>query len=390
MEIPFSLADYLEKKKMSEKGTNAGCHESATKTKCNQDLTPQQKAAKRALKRELKAQRKRAKLETRLKHSIVRKDSRLQNETREALRNLGQVEPLEVVDERIELCRRFLVQFCRELTRRQNAKMSNKLKETQTEKAVTLLRHMTKGTQDIRMFDIPDALWGYTRQKFKERAMLVARSLAKLDPNRQSPTAGNIPQTTLQISRNCWEKVTCLRRICSVGCGPGCDAVGVGAFLQEFNKGNSRVDHAILLDWAIDKWQMILDPVVELASSTHIASFSLGHCDISRDLHDKANKDALSKISPKEACCEVDLFLFSYILTETRGSWEPFLKSLVECAKKGTLFYFAEPTPWQLHQVRKLFEGTLEFVWLDSSMDTPAMQPLDRRLGPGVLMGRKC
>jgi SAM-dependent methyltransferase len=86
---------------------------------------------------------------------------------------------------------------------------------------------------------------------------------------------------------------------------------------------------------------------------------------------------------------DVDFYLFSYVLTETRGKWEVFMRELVREAKPNALFYFAEPTPWQLHQVRLLLPD-LDYIWLDSSMNQlPNLQALEARLGPGVLLARK-
>ena len=50
------------------------------------------------------------------------------------------------------------------------------MKEYQTLKAVKLLKHMTKGTQEISMFEDESALCGYVRQKFYECAILLYTS----------------------------------------------------------------------------------------------------------------------------------------------------------------------------------------------------------------------
>ena len=107
---------------------------------------------------------------------------------------------------------------------------------------------------------------------------------------------------------------------------------------------------------------------------------------------------------------KIDLYIFSYILTETRGKWEEFVQGLVASAKSHALFYFAEPTPWQLHHLRnhvlgqnvlpsalkdKATDATattprLDYIWLDSSMNQSAdLQAMDGRLGPGTLLARK-
>ena len=88
------------------------------------------------------------------------------------------------------------------------------------------------------------------------------------------------------------------------------------------------------------------------------------------------------------------------------------MQDLMASAKPYALFYFAEPTPWQLHhlrnhvQVRKVLPSTLnddddkvvdaataprhDYIWLDSSMNQSAdLQAMDGRLGPGTLLARK-
>jgi hypothetical protein len=118
---------------------------------------------------------------------------------------------------------------------------------------------------------------------------------------------------------------------------------------------------------------------------------------------------------------QIDLYIFSYILTETRGKWEEFLQDLVASAKPNALFYFAEPTPWQLHHLRNhvllvaqvqvlqpasmdsvvdrdhaaiatttTTTSLLDYIWVDSSMNQSAdLQAMDGRLGPGALLARK-
>ena len=105
-----------------------------------------------------------------------------------------------------------------------------------------------------------------------------------------------------------------------------------------------------------------------------------------------------------------DIFLISYLLTETRNQWDKFFVRLVGLAKDGAIFYFSEPVSWQLHWLIRMFSGRTEppsfglaggmvmpsplsglrFVWIDSSMYCPEMQGLDRRSGgPAVLLALK-
>ena len=51
--------------------------------------------------------------------------------------------------------------------------------------------------------------------------------------------------------------------------------------------------------------------------------------------------------SLKVAAAEAQLVIFSYVLTELRGRWSPFVASLYAALRPGTLILCAEPTEWQ-------------------------------------------
>ena len=83
------------------------------------------------------------------------------------------------------------------------------------------------------------------------------------------------------------------------------------------------------------------------------------------------------------------LYVISYLVSETRGQWEGFFTNLVDAVDSGTMFYFAEPVPWQLHRLCDLFRNSLDFLWIDSSMYHTALQCLERRVGPAILFAIK-
>jgi hypothetical protein len=345
-----------------------------SRCKPNKDLTPKEKKARRELKKQLKNQQRRARLETKLRHAIQRNDARTEEETRVALEAFNQrnstktssaIQPLE--EETVE--RKLLLQICSELQRKQYPHNKDQ-KQSQTKQAVTLLRHMTKGSQEKSMFKDLDALWGYARQKFFERAMLVCTSFLKL---RESPAFEEL-----------WDRLRSIRHICSIGCGPGNDAMGVVAFLKATSSPN--LERAVLMDWALEDWKAILEPLKDIIVPTYVSNVGMSSCDVAKSLLDSyVNQHAKQLIINQP----MDLFLISYLLTEVRGKWLDFVKDMIEISRPNTLYYFAEPTPWQLHNLRNHFSHELDFYWLDSSMDQPHLQPLDNRVGPGVLLGRK-
>ena len=359
--------------------------------RANKDLTPQERKAKRELKRQLKVQQKRARLETRLRHAMSRNDSRVEAETRQALQAFNEKERTEATSEEIKPHeetpeRAFVKQIYSELQRKQQTEACCETKQAQTDQAVALLRNMTKGTQQKHMFEDANTLWGYTRQKFFERAMLVCESFLKLRPTRDE-----VLEETDELRRLVWDRFRSVRRICSIGCGPGPDAVGAVAFLKAaIGKTSPTLDRALLLDWAMEDWKLILGPLCDIMVPKYVQTVETSTCDISKSLSDtEDNRKAKELILHSESLSDVDLFLVSYLLTEVRGQWYTFMEELIQVSKPNTQFYFADPTPWQLHLLRERFGGQLSFIWLDSSMDHPELQPLDKRLGPAVLLGYK-
>jgi hypothetical protein len=378
--------------------------------KSNKNLTAAEKEAKRDRKKELKRKRHQASLDRRLRHAIVvRKDPIAAQRTREELASLLSQSSTSVEnggDDDFQICpneteaREFVIDVYSKMKQSQNLPAggggcSKETRHAQTNEAVNLLRHMTKGTQRKGMFDNTDALWGYARQKFHERAMLVYASFAKLNPCQQ-PTTGLVEEdyTRRKIS---WELLTSIRTVCSIGCGPGCDAVGVLAFLKVFSRG-SHLNSILLMDWAMDKWKVLVNFLEPLLVPTLVDYIECMSGDITKPLKDDMNGPLQTHTS------QIDLFVFSYILTETRGKWQQFIKDLIASAKPNALFFFAEPTPWQLHHLRNhvlvamlpldsaaaTHTPLLDYIWVDSSMNQSAeLQAMDGRLGPGTLLARK-
>jgi hypothetical protein len=139
----------------------------------------------------------------------------------------------------------------------------------------------------------------------------------------------------------------------------------------------------------MDEWKRVVEPLCDIVVPDYIQEIETSTCDISKSLLNSDTNQQAQKLllDDDKSTSGVDLFLISYLLTEVRGQWHDFVKEMISLSKPNTLFYFAEPTPWQLHRVKSMFHDLLDFVWLDSSMDQPELQPLDNRLGPGVLLG---
>lgn len=382
-------------------------------TKSNAQLTPSELECKKRLKSELKFQRRVKKLETRIKHAISRNDPVVEQSAREELvallstkNNEGSTDDQQVcdlfspsktepegqaaLDEVLLIFRRLLSSIDDD-----DKKQMSITKVQQTEKARNLLGNMTKGTQSKSMFQDITALRGYTRQKFYGRAALIIESMAKLSPTSMEQAS------SLQSSRDsqehmhqkeldmCWEKFGNVENACSLGCGPGNDAVGLIALLRTYF-GKDCINNICMLDYAINEWKdAVLNNLIPILVPEYVENITCGSCDVTNSIDDDGIKQMVE---------ESDIFLTSYLLTETRNQWDKFFIELVGLAKVGALFYFAEPVPWQLHRLIQLSKveddisplHCLRFVWIDSSMHFPEMQPLDRRSGgPAVLVAIK-
>lgn len=153
--------------------------------------------------------------------------------------------------------------------------------------------------------------------------------------------------------------------------------------------------HFILLDYAIKDWKdAVLNDLKSILSNSFGSEVVCEHCDVTVPLQEQHQQ-----LWPHLET--TDIFLISYLLTETRDKWDEYLAQLVEKAKQGAIFYFAEPLPWQLHRLIRMSSSSatdsvlsplkrLRFAWVDSSMNHPEMQELDGRAGtPALLLAIK-
>jgi len=240
-----------------------------------------------------------------------------------------------------------------ELQRRLTAatESSREEKEHRTKQARKLLRNMTKGTQELGMFDNDAALRGYVRQKFIERAMLVVSSFSKLAKAQSFDPSSN--------RQKIYTRLRSIRKAVSIGCGPGCDGVGVAAWLNANEKiCNSDVvtplEQIVMLDWAMPQWEVIVNPISSILAPELAGSVLSGTCNVlgGIELSDD-NRAAIRH------CSTADIVVTSYLLSETRGRWYDFYDSVLDSCctslateeqKRGPLFLFTDPTAWQLHE----------------------------------------
>ena len=411
---------------------NAHCH---PESKSNALLTPSEREAKKRLKGELKFQRKVKKLETRIKHAISRNDPVIEQSTREELEDLLSKKAGDENDSQLQRRPQLSLSLCESspsnnvegqaaldevlaillrLLSSDNDDDKDKVhdeKVKQTKTARHLLRNMTKGTQSKSMFQDVTALRGYVRQKFHGRAALIIESLGKLSPKSLEVATSSIyshididqqheHEQQIEIMNMCWEKLGTVEKVCSLGCGPGNDAVGLIVFLRNYfhRKEEDGIKEAFMLDYAISEWKgAVLDDLIPILEPEY--KVSCESCDVTKPIGNDSTIEQFVKDS--------DIFLTSYVLTETRNLWGQFIVRLVEVAKVGALLNFAEPVPWQLHRLIRMAAGPepflsdaspeinfsplqrLRFVWIDTSMHFPDLQKLDGRSGPAVLLAIK-
>jgi hypothetical protein len=441
----------------------------------NAELSQQEKSVKRNLKKLLKLQSRRRKLEVRLKQALSRREYVLAAKTKADLlaflQNQGEEPNLASTgrDEMYngetlpaaqpqqqhrlhETARSFvesmyhrlnahLQEDCSHLadgttttTSNQEAsavatlqkKSSAKIKEYQIVEARTLLQNMTKGRQQLGMFDNEAALRGYTRQKFIERAMLVVTSLGRLEEQDdcsvllESASDDNNDNNVLaqqqqqrRVRQKIRERLRSVRSIASVGCGPGCDAVGVAGWLSAIGSLSSSLsteevsitptptlDYVVLLDWAMPQWERIVQPLRSVMVPAVVGKMVTSSCDVRSSLLHADNATALQLLSQSSSAdddqdshnnrqLEVDIVITSYLLSETRDHWQAFFDDAVRLAAESTIFIFTDPTAWQLHIFRESNSDSMDFLWLDSSMKRLELQALEGRVGPAVLIGIK-
>ena len=366
----------------------------------NHELTHEQRLEKRNLKKKLKQHSRLRKFEIRLHQAIARKDiiteQRARRELRDYCQSLLEQDVSILRDPQCpqqftrdcedstyaEASRAFVERIYQQLILKCKKEEARLDKELLTEQARQLLLNMTKGTQTKTMFDNSDALLGYTRQKFIERAALAVSSLDQL----KRPVSSNSFCSTNSLLTS----LLSVGRVYSIGCGPGCDAVGVLAFFKSHHRPLQRI---VLMDYVMDQWkQLVVDPLMEVLIPTHVPKINTASCDVRFSLHDETNRDAFIEIRRNEDCAfdiSTDLVVISYLLTETRGKWQTFLGDVVNVLRPGSLLLMSEPTAWQLHHFLEFCRDHIEyFEWLDSSRWTPELQALEGRIGPAVLLVR--
>ena len=154
-----------------------------------------------------------------------------------------------------------------------------------------------------------------------------------------------------------------------------------------------------------------MNDLVPILTPEYVDNISCQSCDVTKPLKD----DEVNSPSIAEFVQNADIFLTSYLLSETRNSWDEFYIEIVQLAPEGALFYFSEPMAWQLHRLIKMSteclisdevaDGLVEdesaakdptslhrlkFIWIDSSMHYPELQQMDGRAGgPAVLLAIK-
>jgi len=393
----------------------------------NSKLTEEERETKRRLKAELKHERRVKSLETKIKHAISRKDPVIEKSAREELRTLLESKndtndvqlshqlsqcslnpPINdtkhkaaAIDDVILILRKLLSSIDDE--DRQTVK---KDKIEQTMKARSLLSNMTKGTQSKSMLKDITALRGYTRQKFHGRATLIIESFANITPEslELAPTIYSRLDTQqqqecidqIEIMNMCYEKLDNIQRVCSLGCGPGNDAAGLVAFLRSYRNRKDALEEIVMLDYAIEDWQeAVLDDLTPILVPDYVCKITCKSCDVTQSIKSDTVEQYIR---------DSDIFLTSYLLTETRNKWADFIIELIDKSKVGAMFYFAEPVPWQLHQLIRMSTNQsekstdidysplhqLRFAWIDSSIHQPLFQKLDRRpAGPAILLAIK-
>ncbi|KAL7578406.1 hypothetical protein ACA910_012803 [Epithemia clementina (nom. ined.)] len=422
--------------------SNVDRHEFVARNGPNQKLTPSEKQVRKALKARLKLESRKRKYQIRHEHAMKRKDLAAADQAFRDLQGvLAQLERQEKCSNLhwsmrnnddpplVQESRRIIEYVYHEVQKKlkttrldesngsgSKKPKTTKTKELQNEQARLLLRNMTKGTQNLSMFENEAALLGYVRQKFIERALLVASSLSKLSvANEREPQSAPSPA---EARTKIWDRLQSIQKVVSIGCGPGCDGVGIAAWLaaaqqsrhQSLGNGEEKrfyhgLKQLVLLDWAMPKWELIIEPLKDIVVPNLVNEVHVGVCDVL-----SSEENALQNKNAVQSCTDADLIISSYLLSETRSRWFDFYDKIMDVcvdssakqqigtntdkmqsnstsAKGGTLFLFSDPTAWQLHEWLNRNKERLEsWCWLDSSMNDADLQILEGRVGPAVLL----
>ena len=231
--------------------------------KPNCQLSAKEREEKRRMKKRIKVQAKISSLKKTIRHANGRKDFKTEELAKDALNDLLEKEFDVIQEMKLDLNIQQDEKDCsnselHEAELKERAKsiileISNTLfqcmkvheyddrhhrssdKKRQLVNGISLLKHMTKGTQEKDMFQDKSALWGYTRQKFYTRALLLCTSLAKIkiSENDMCLDVTDDLDLNLQKQRTFQRKVWNvfqnggIRKVCSIGCGPGNDFIGL-------------------------------------------------------------------------------------------------------------------------------------------------------------------
>ena len=238
--------------------------------------------------------------------------------------------------------------------------------------AGSLLRNTTRATRTRDVFRDPDALRGYAGAEFYVRAGLPADALGG---GLRRDVAGRLREV-----RSCR----------GIGRGPGNDAVDLVALSgsrstpvdsdDDAHRSNrsANLERTVPLDYAIEEWKnAILTPLVNhvLIPNGYVEAVEMDHCDVTESLfRSETNRDAREILgctpqphndkgyALRSPC---DIYLISYLLSETNGQWEKFVIELIDASADGTLFYFAEPSPGPMLCLKELCHNRgIEFVVL--------------------------
>ncbi|KAL7489895.1 hypothetical protein ACHAW6_015622 [Cyclotella cf. meneghiniana] len=430
----------------------------------NTQPTSSQKQYRKQLKTELKFQRKVHKLESRIAHAASRKDVAVEEQARKDLDELWRSQTCQHLQifctrwtssddndgagtSRVDVIQEAAIEeltlifraLLASMTKHQSKHAADEsLKQMQHSKARNLLQHMTKGTQTSDMFRDVAALRGYLRTKFHGRASLIIKSLGRLSPEALGLAPTN-PLESMKASDRleyqcqrhimsvCYDRLSKIQRLCSIGCGPGNDVVGLISFLRAMLSNDMtrtegctnqkpQLTEVLLLDFAMKDWkQAALDDLIPILVPRYVKKISCENCDVTRPLfstcksksEDGSEFKGGNNSNVATFVQNSDIFLTSYLLTETRYNWDLFYVQLVQLAPVGAMFYFAEPMAWQLHRLVRMSTQPstvdancelidysplfrLKFIWIDSSMHYPELQQMEGRAGgPAVLLAIK-
>ena len=233
-----------------------------------------------------------------------------------------------------------------------------------TTDAYDLLQSMTKASQTEEMFEKDEALLGYTRLKFTERALLSFSSMIR---GENEASLSNV------------------KDIVCVGCGPGCDGLGALTFLRMKTEKEPSVERILFMDYVMPQWKKIaIDSLIPLISKD-VKRCVCASLDVRYSLTHPKNSECQSKLNDDNGSM---LVVISYLLTETRGKWHDFMLSfLKKRLTKPTMILMMEPTAWMLHVFLREYDAYIDRVtWLDSSRDSKDLQGLDNRMGPAILL----